>query len=97
MLAAYSGHPALVAGLLARGADPDRLNDRAQSPLAGAVFKGEDAVVHTLLAAGADPRRGTPSAVESARIFGRAELLELFGEPAEGKQQQQQQPQPASG
>ena len=96
MLAAYSGHPALVAGLLARGADPDRLNDRAQSPLAGAVFKGEDAVVHTLLAAGADPRRGTPSAVESARIFGRAELLELFGEPAEGKQQQPQ-PQPASG
>lgn len=39
MLAAYHGHPGTVAALLERGADPDRLNDRGQSPLAGATFK----------------------------------------------------------
>ena len=45
MLAAYHGHPDLVKTLLEHGADPNRLNDRGQSPLAGAVFKGEDGVV----------------------------------------------------
>ncbi|KAF9816939.1 hypothetical protein IEO21_03813 [Rhodonia placenta] len=79
MLAAYSGHPALVTGLLARGADPDRANDTGQMPLAGAVFKGEDAVVRALLAAGADPRAGTPSAIHTARIFKKADLLALLG------------------
>ena len=39
MLAAYHGHPQTVAALLKRGADPDRPNDRGQTPLAGAVFK----------------------------------------------------------
>ena len=45
MLAAYHGHADLVKLLLRHGADPNRLNDRGQSPLAGAVFKMEDAVV----------------------------------------------------
>ena len=45
MLAAYHGHAPLVKLLLQHGGDPNRLNDRGQSPLAGAVFKGEDAVV----------------------------------------------------
>ncbi|GLF96458.1 ankyrin repeat domain-containing protein [Streptomyces yaizuensis] len=80
MLAAYHGHPAAVEILLARGADPNRSNDRGQTPLAGAVFKGEDAVVRTLLAGGADPGAGAPSAVDTARMFGKTELLELFGE-----------------
>lgn len=62
-----------------RGADPDRANDRGQTPLAGAVFKGEDAVVKALLDAGADPAAGTPSALDTARMFGKADLLELFG------------------
>ncbi|ANW21173.1 ankyrin repeat domain-containing protein [Streptomyces clavuligerus] len=79
MLAAYHGHTAAVETLLARGADPDRPNDRGQTPLAGAVFKGEDAVVRALLAGGADPAAGTPSAVDTARMFGKTELLELFG------------------
>jgi hypothetical protein len=45
MLAAYHGHAELVKLLLDHGADPNRLNDRGQSPLAGAVFKMEDAVI----------------------------------------------------
>ncbi|WP_329114203.1 ankyrin repeat domain-containing protein [Streptomyces sp. NBC_01465] len=79
MLAAYHGHAAAVEALLARGADADRANDRGQTPLAGAVFKGEDAVIRALLAGGADPAAGTPSALDTARMFGKAELVELFG------------------
>ncbi|GGP53952.1 MULTISPECIES: ankyrin repeat domain-containing protein [Streptomyces] len=79
MLAAYHGHAAAVAALVARDADPDRANDRGQTPLAGAVFKGEDAVIDALLAAGADPAAGTPSALDTARMFGKSDLLERFG------------------
>jgi uncharacterized protein len=75
MLAAYHGHPATVRALLDLGADPDALNDRGQSPLAGALFKGEDEVVALLCAAGADLDRGTPSAREAARMFGSEGLL----------------------
>ncbi|MFI6684327.1 ankyrin repeat domain-containing protein [Streptomyces sp. NPDC050485] len=79
MLAAYHGHAEAVGALLARGADADRANDRGQTPLAGAVFKGEDAVIKALLDGGADPSAGTPSAVDTARMFGKTELLALFG------------------
>jgi ankyrin repeat protein len=78
MLAAYHGHPQTVAALLERGADPDRPNDRGQTPLAGAVFKGERAVIQALLDGGADPTAGTPSAVETARMFGNDDLVALF-------------------
>ncbi|MFD5496084.1 ankyrin repeat domain-containing protein [Streptomyces sp. NPDC001812] len=80
MLAAYHGHAATVRALLERGADADRINDRGQTPLAGAAFKGETEVVKALLHGGADPAAGAPSAVDTARMFDRAELLELFGE-----------------
>ncbi|MFI1153737.1 ankyrin repeat domain-containing protein [Streptomyces sp. NPDC020817] len=79
MLAAYHGHAATVTALLARGAEADRANDRGQTPLAGAVFKGEETVIRALLAGGADPTAGTPSAVDTARMFAKADLLELFG------------------
>ncbi|MGW9300803.1 MULTISPECIES: ankyrin repeat domain-containing protein [Streptomyces] len=79
MLAAYHGHAGAVTALVARGADPDRANDRGQTPLAGAVFKGEDAVIDALLTAGADPAAGTPSARDTAQMFGKADLLERFG------------------
>jgi ankyrin repeat protein len=79
MLAAYHGHADAVRALLERGAEADRVNDRGQTPLAGAVFKGEEAVIRVLLAAGADPAAGTPSAVDTARMFARTSLLELFG------------------
>jgi uncharacterized protein len=78
MLAAYHGHPRTVAALLERGADPDRPNDRGQTPLAGAVFKGEREVIEALLDGGADPTAGTPSAVDTARMFGSADLITLF-------------------
>jgi ankyrin repeat protein len=45
MLAAYHGHALLVRLLIQHGADPNSLNDRGQSPLAGAVFKGEADVI----------------------------------------------------
>jgi uncharacterized protein len=79
MLAAYHGHPETVRALLSRGADPGRVNDRGQTPLAGAVFKGEDEVVRVLLEGGADASAGQPSAIDTARMFGKTELLRLFG------------------
>jgi hypothetical protein len=82
MLAAYHGHADTVRALAERGADVDRVNDRGQSPLAGALFKGEDDVVSLLLQHGADPDAGTPTARQTAQMFGRAELLQET--PAEG-------------
>lgn len=76
MLAAYNGHTQLVKGLVGRQADVDKQNARGQSPLAGAIFKREDAVVDALIEAGADPNAGTPSALETARMFGREDLVE---------------------
>jgi ankyrin repeat protein len=81
MLAAYHGHPAAVTALVERGADVNRLNDQGQAPLAGAVFKGEDDVVRVLVAAGANPRAGHPTAVDTARMFGRDDLLEVLEGP----------------
>jgi uncharacterized protein len=78
MLAAYHGHASAVSALVKLGADANRPNDRGQTPIAGAVFKGADEVVQALLEGGADPFAGTPSAVDTARMFGRTELLALF-------------------
>ena len=79
MLAAYHEHARTVCALIERGADVNRANDRGQTPLAGAVFRGEDDVVELLVAAGADPAAGHPSAIDTARMFGRTGYLELFG------------------
>ncbi|WP_030674659.1 ankyrin repeat domain-containing protein [Streptomyces sp. NRRL B-1347] len=79
MLAAYHGHAPAVRALVERGADVDRANDRGQTPLAGAVFKGADDVVRALVDGGADPAAGTPSAIDTARMFDKVELLTLFG------------------
>jgi ankyrin repeat protein len=78
MLAAYHGHAALVGGLAERGADVNAVNDRGQTPLAGAVFKGSSEVVQALVSAGADPDLGTPSARESAVFFGKDDLAALL-------------------
>lgn len=75
MLAAYHGRADLVRVLAERGADVDRLNARGQSPLAGAVFKGEQPVVAALLEHDADPAAGSPSALATAEMFDRSDLL----------------------
>ncbi len=69
MLAAYHGHAPLVSLLLSHGADPNRLNDRGQSPLAGAVLKNEKAVIEALVRGFADPDFGAPSATEAVKLF----------------------------
>lgn len=74
MLAAYHGHAPLVSLLLRHGADPNRLNDRGQSPLAGVVFKNEADVIKILLDGGADPEIGTPSALDSTKVSQRSFL-----------------------
>jgi uncharacterized protein len=81
MLAAYHGHADAVRALVARGADVNRCNDRGQAPVAGAVFKGEDDVVRALVDAGADPLAGHPTAVDTARMFGREDLLAVLSPP----------------
>ncbi|CAD6570467.1 MAG: hypothetical protein CYPHOPRED_003951 [Cyphobasidiales sp. Tagirdzhanova-0007] len=86
MLAAYHNHPVLVSDLLARGSDPNVLNDKSQSPLAGAVFKGHEEVVRVLVEEGqADIRAGKPSAVECAAMFKRWESAKNMGVEAECK------------
>ncbi len=78
MLAAYHGHAEAVRALLERGAEADRINDRGQTPLAGAVFRR----------GGGHPRasgrrrrpgRGHPLGRRHRPMFGKTELLELFG------------------
>ena len=69
MLSTYHGHATLSRLLLSHGADPNRLNDRGQSPLAGAVFKNETEIVSLLLEAGADVDSGRPSAWEAVELF----------------------------
>ncbi|KAI0086034.1 ankyrin repeat-containing domain protein [Irpex rosettiformis] len=79
MLAAYNGHADLASGLVERGADVNRVNDRGQSPLAGVVFKGYDEIAAVLAKSGADPRLGTPTAIQTARLFKKTELLSVLG------------------
>ena len=78
MLAAYHGHADAVSVLVARGADVDVINDRGQTPLAGAVFKGYPDVVTALVAAGADADRGSPTARAAAVFFERPDLAALL-------------------
>jgi uncharacterized protein len=83
MLASYYGHESAVAALIARGADVDRHNSRGQTPLAGAVFKNETTIMELLLGAGADPLAGSPSALETARFFGKDEIARQLQQHAE--------------
>ena len=88
MLAAYNGHSSTVRLLHSKGADPNRLNDNKQSPLAGAIFKNEEDVVRALVELGADPRLGSPSAIETAKVFKKTEWLDLLGATEEERNAQ---------
>lgn len=85
MLAAYHGHAPLVQLLLEHGANPNALNDRQQSPLAGAVFKNEADVVDALLAGGADPDYGAPTAFEAMVLFKQENKWRVKFEAAPGR------------
>lgn len=78
ILAAYRDNPETVCMLLERGADVEAENDRGQRALTCAVFKQDVASVTALVAAGADPDAGTPSARQTAQMFGAENLLSLF-------------------
>lgn len=49
--------------------DPNQLNGRGQSIVAGAVFKGYDEVIRVLIEHGADPIAGQPNAEDCAKMF----------------------------
>lgn len=66
--------------LLKYKADPNILNDRGQSALAGAVYKNERDVAEALLEGGADPNIGTPSAIAATQIFSNDALGTLLKE-----------------
>jgi hypothetical protein len=85
MLSAYHGHAPLVRLLISHGADPNRLNDRGQSPLAGAVFKNETEVIVALLEGGADPELGEPSAMDAVGLFGLDSIWKEKFESAKGR------------
>ncbi|KIX00490.1 uncharacterized protein Z518_10630 [Rhinocladiella mackenziei CBS 650.93] len=65
------------------GTDPNRLNDRGQSPLAGVVFTNEPEVIKTVLEAGADTEVGRPSAIEATKVFKQEEYEGMFREQIE--------------
>lgn len=96
MLAAYSGHAELVKGLVEKGADVNRVNDRGQSPLAGVVFKGYDEIAHILIDNGADPNAGTPTALQTAQMFNKTQLLALMQERSGQSTQQENAAPPAA-
>lgn len=94
MLACYHGRLPLVQLLLAPASsdsvtrrpqvpsNPNALNDRLQSCLAGAIFKNEVEIVSLLLKHGADPDIGTPSATDTAKLFGKGQTWEVEFEQA---------------
>ncbi|KAF2725139.1 ankyrin [Polychaeton citri CBS 116435] len=84
MLAAYYGNLDTVKMLIDHDADLNALNERGQSPIAGAVFKGYDEIVGFMHAKGADLLAGQPNAIDSAKMFRREELLRMFGVENDG-------------
>lgn len=78
ILAAYRDNPETVRMLIERGADLEAENDRGQRALTCAVFKQDVESTRALVAAGADPDAGTPTARQTAQMFGATEILHLL-------------------
>jgi ankyrin repeat protein len=79
MLASYHGQVETTRMLLEYGADPDRRNDRGQTPLGGAAFKGDEETVALLLAHGADIDANNGAGMTPimfASMFGRTRVVE---------------------
>lgn len=79
ILAAYHHAPDAVAMLVRMGADLEAENSRGQRALTCAVFKKDIDAVRHLVEAGADPDAGTPTARETAAMFGLEEIQVLLG------------------
>ncbi len=78
MLAAYHGHAETVRELLKADADPDRRNDRGQTPLGGVAFKGYADIVMLLIEHGADVDADNGAGMTPimfAAVFGRSEVI----------------------
>ena len=81
MLASYNAHNDAARLLLARGADPNFVNDQGHTPLAGAAFKGDAGMIHLLVDHGAeiDGRCADgKTALIFAAMFDRVEALEAL-------------------
>lgn len=92
MLAAYHGNESSVVALIERGADVNRHNSRGQTPLMAAVFKSEAAIIGALLSADADPLAGMPSALETARYFGKDDAVRQLKQRLEDRHSAQARP-----
>lgn len=80
ILAAYNGHNAVVEGLVGRGADVNRLNDKGQGALTCAVFRKNEPLTRWLLEHGADPKLGQQNALAVTDMFALPELRAVIEE-----------------
>ncbi|MDO2932840.1 ankyrin repeat domain-containing protein [Paeniglutamicibacter sulfureus] len=80
ILAAYNGHDETVSGLLERGADINRLNDKGQGALTCAVFRKNEPLTRMLVVNGADPHLGAQNALAVAQMFDLPEFKAVIEE-----------------
>lgn len=80
ILAAYNGHDEIVAGLLERGAEINRLNDKGQGALTCAVFRKNEPLTRFLLQHGADPKLGVQNALAVTGMFDLPEFKAIIEE-----------------
>ncbi|CAH7671587.1 ankyrin repeat protein [Phakopsora pachyrhizi] len=79
ILASYYGHLETVEYLLSKGVELNRLNDKNQSAVAGAVYKGFKDVVKALIDNGADIKLGRPNAIDCTYMFKRDDYWDFIG------------------
>jgi ankyrin repeat protein len=83
LAAAWTGRRDIATKLLAAGADPNLLADRAYTPLLAAAVRGDRNMVQLLLAHHASPRPpvrpGVPTPGEAASRTGHPDVAELLG------------------
>ena len=65
---------------VSRGVNVNLVNQSGDSFLMLAAYKGNTELVQALIAAGADPQAGQPTALDTARMFGREDLVTKLAE-----------------